>query len=117
MRSIRLSLVVYFLVLLAVALGAVSALLYRTADQNLREKQRAMGDLLRAKHQAQRDKYLSDKDDTLLAEARMIGAIVQVQAERGTQPFVPHSAMAGMLLAPLAPAAVGGIPLWSLQAE
>src|SRR5262245_50143521 len=115
MRSIRLSMVVYFLVLLAVALGAVSVLVYRTAEQTLREKQKATADLLRAKHQAHRDKYQTDKDETLLAEAKMVGNLVQVQAERGAQQYVPHSAV-GMLAAALAPDAVGAVPLWGLRA-
>ena len=40
MRSIRLSLMIYFLALLGVALGAVSLLAYRTAQQTLTENGR-----------------------------------------------------------------------------
>lgn len=39
MKSIRLSLIVYFLVLIAVALGGVSALAYQTAAKTLQDKQ------------------------------------------------------------------------------
>ena len=41
MKSIRLSLVVYFLLLLALALGAVSAVVYQTSYQQIADKQRA----------------------------------------------------------------------------
>src|SRR5947209_7463548 len=41
MKSIRVSLIVYFLVLLAVAFGTASLLVYRTALDNLRAKQLA----------------------------------------------------------------------------
>ena len=41
MKSIRLSLLVYFLLLVAAALGAASALAYRTASGSLRDKQAA----------------------------------------------------------------------------
>ena len=48
MRSIRLSLTVYFLGLLAVALAVASVLVYQTAGQTLREKQEATGQLIQA---------------------------------------------------------------------
>ena len=46
MRSIRLSLMVYFLGLLAVALAVASVFVYQTAGQTLREKQQATGQLI-----------------------------------------------------------------------
>ncbi|MCI0461583.1 MAG: ATP-binding protein [Gemmataceae bacterium] len=108
MRSIRLSLVVYFLVLLAVALGAVSILVHRTAERNLRDRQKEMGDLLRAKHQAH-------LDETLLQEARNIAALVQIQGERGQQLHIRLTGPLGMLTAGLGPDAVGAVPLWALR--
>jgi heavy metal sensor kinase len=108
MRSIRLSLVVYCLLLLAVALGAVSILVYRTSEQNLREKQKAMSDLLQAKHQAK-------LDERLLGEARVVWHAVKVQSERRNTEELPPSWL-GIMSAGLAPDALGAIPLWALQA-
>ena len=47
MRSIRLSLVVYFLVLVAVAVGAVSVLAYRTAHETLEAKKKLLPQAVR----------------------------------------------------------------------
>lgn len=55
MRSIRLSLVVYFLVLLALALGVVSVLAYRSTQQTLLDKQLATEELIREQCQKQCD--------------------------------------------------------------
>ncbi len=48
MKSIRLSLMAYFLVLLALALGAVSLLVYEISAHALREKQEAHAKLISA---------------------------------------------------------------------
>ena len=56
MRSIRLSLVVYVLALLAVALGAVSLLVFHTVHQTLLAKKAASKDLLEAQYKERRDK-------------------------------------------------------------
>src|SRR5207249_3943020 len=81
MRSIRLSLVVYFLVLLAVALGAISVLVYRTTEQSVRDKQRVMAELLKKKHQ---DKL----NEMLLQEARTLANFVKFQAESRNPRYV-----------------------------
>ena len=47
--SIRLSLVLYFLGLLMVALGVASLLVYRSAQSTLEEKERATAQLIEAK--------------------------------------------------------------------
>jgi two-component system, OmpR family, heavy metal sensor histidine kinase CusS len=64
MRSIRLSLLGYFLVLLAAALGAVSFLVYQITQETLRDKQAKARELVEAKNagriQEQRDKL--DRD-------------------------------------------------------
>ena len=51
MRSIRLSLVVYFLVLLALALGAVSVLVFQTTHRTLLAKRDATRALLDAQYE------------------------------------------------------------------
>ncbi len=51
MRSIRLSLLVYFLGLLAVALGVASYLVYRSAQRSLRDKEEATAKLIERRYQ------------------------------------------------------------------
>jgi heavy metal sensor kinase len=107
MRSIRLSLVVYFLVLLAVALGAVSILVYRTTKQSVSEKQGVMADLLKKKHQ---DKL----DEMLLQEARTLANFVKFQAE-GRDPRYAMLYSLGASSAAITPHAHLAVPLWALE--
>jgi hypothetical protein len=51
MKSIRLSLMVYFLGLLAVALLAALLLVYRNAERTLAAKQQAMEQLIQAQYE------------------------------------------------------------------
>src|SRR5262245_50546132 len=64
MRSIRLSLIVYFLLLLAVALGAVSYLSYDSTRQALTEKEKSSAKLRQAQYveDAKRVKEAFDRD-------------------------------------------------------
>jgi heavy metal sensor kinase len=82
MRSIRLSLMLYFLGLLAVALGAASLLVYRNAEQTLADKQRAMEELIQTQYgercRDEREKF----DHDLVTQAQSLGRVVQVQFER-----------------------------------
>src|SRR5712671_4651329 len=53
MKSIRLSLIVYFLVLIALALGGVSMLVYQTVSSTLKDKQAKTEELLASQFQTQ----------------------------------------------------------------
>jgi heavy metal sensor kinase len=79
MKSIRLSLMVYFLALLAVALLAASFLVYRNAEQTLGAKQQAMAQLIGAQYRERCQKEEARLDDALLAQAQSLARIVQVQ--------------------------------------
>ena len=79
MRSIRLSLMVYFLALLAVALLAASLLVYSNAEQTLASKQEAMGQLIDKQYTERCDKEKARLDADLLAQARSLARLVQVQ--------------------------------------
>jgi signal transduction histidine kinase len=70
MKSIRVSLIVYFLLLLAVALGTASILVYRTAAESLRAKQEVNRQLLRNQYDDRRDKVGRAFDEELLTMAR-----------------------------------------------
>src|SRR5258707_10244822 len=76
MRSIRLSLLGYFLVLLALALGVVSFLVYRITEETLGKEETARRALLDEKN-ADRLKQAGEKLDlALLAQARGLHGIV-----------------------------------------
>ena len=81
MKSIRLSLMVYFLGLLGVALLAASLLVYRNAEQTLESKQRAMEQLIQAQYRERCEKEAGRVDADLLAQAQSLARLVQVQFE------------------------------------
>jgi heavy metal sensor kinase len=77
MRSIRLSLVVYFLGLLGLALAAVSLLVYRTMQQRLAAHRNEAEKLIKAQHEARiatevarLNELLNNDADTLAREAQ-----------------------------------------------
>jgi heavy metal sensor kinase len=78
-RSIRLSLVAYFLVLLALALGAVSYLSYQANARTLRKDQETRAELLRTNlKKAEADEEERFKHE-LLSQARIISPQVTAQ--------------------------------------
>jgi heavy metal sensor kinase len=82
MKSIRLSLMVYFLGLLAVALLAASFLVYRNAGQTLEAKRRAMEQLVQTRCEDRRREVEARLDETLLFQAQYLAGLVQVQFDR-----------------------------------
>ncbi|MEI7686242.1 MAG: hypothetical protein WCL32_14555, partial [Planctomycetota bacterium] len=74
MKSIRVSLIVYFLALLVVSLGGVSLLAYRTAAQTLREKESNSQRLLDAEFQTRELDLRTDFDNALLRKAKLVVA-------------------------------------------
>src|SRR5690349_1648073 len=70
MKSIRLSLLVYFLGLLTLALGAVSFLVYRSSKQTLAEKNVATRKLIERQYEDLCAKERARLDVQLLADAR-----------------------------------------------
>jgi heavy metal sensor kinase len=94
MKSIRLSLTVYFLVLLIAALGTASLLVYRTTKSSLQAREQATERLLVAKKntaaqllQTRHDEDVKAKhaqlDADLLAQARTLAGLVQFQFDWG----------------------------------
>jgi heavy metal sensor kinase len=79
MRSIRLSLMVYFLALLAVALLAASLLVYRNAEQTLASKQQAMENLIQEQYRVRSREEERRLDESLLAQATALARVVAVQ--------------------------------------
>src|SRR4051812_15499844 len=76
MKSIRLSLVVYFVVLEAAALAAASWLVYRTAEQSLQAEQKTSRELLLGKLTEARERTSQGLDGDLLNHARQLAGLV-----------------------------------------
>jgi heavy metal sensor kinase len=72
MKSIRLSLVIYFLVLLTVALGAVYWLVYQLAAVALDERMRGAQELIRAQYVARCSEVRTGLDKRLLRDAQRV---------------------------------------------
>jgi heavy metal sensor kinase len=115
MKSIRLSLLLYFAVLLAAALGAVSVLVYRTAEQSLQDRQQSVEELLKARYEERRRLEGEKLDEALLAEARHLADLVKLQVPaqlpRGTALYA-----LGLLTASVGPDAHCISPLWVAEA-
>ncbi len=117
MKSIRLSLIVYFLALLALALGAASALVYETASQSLLDKQASMAKLVNSQYaerchgEEQRlDKQLEDEAAGLVKEVR-----AQIDRNRYSMTALNQLNAAGLVASQGTPNALL-VPLWSLGA-
>src|SRR5262245_8836610 len=72
MKSIRLSLIVYFLSLIALALGGVSVLAYQTASKTLQAKQASTEDLIRTQFDAQCSQARAVLDRRLSRQAQLL---------------------------------------------
>jgi signal transduction histidine kinase len=79
MKSIRVSLVVYLLLLLGAAWGGVSWLVYRSAAESLQAKQAANQELNRTLYR-EREREEHDRfDDQLLAKAQFVAHLIQTR--------------------------------------
>jgi heavy metal sensor kinase len=85
MRSIRLSLMLYFLVLLAVALGAVSVWAYRHTQSILGEKVQIQAKYLRNEFMAARDREVHRFDRVLIDSARFLARQTHIQFQSGAE--------------------------------
>ena len=70
MKSIRRSLIVYVLVLLTVALGAVSWFAYGTTARSLRERQSDSEKLINGQFESKERAVRADLDDRIREQAR-----------------------------------------------
>ncbi len=112
MRSIRLSLMVYFLALLAVALLAASLLVYRNAELTLASKQEAMGKLIQAQYQDRCQDAKEHLDQDLLTQARSLARLVQVQVEWSRADLIQLSMLSGLVPSSFNPSGYALAPLW-----
>jgi heavy metal sensor kinase len=103
MKSIRLSLIVYFLVLLTGALGAVSWFAYRTTEQALVERQGDSHQRIEAQYEASCQALRADLDRRILQQAHMMVNV--------SQSMVVHAEAQFFLFGMLGAEAMPGGPL------
>ena len=111
MRSIRLSLMVYFLGLLAVALGAASLLVYRNAERTLAAKEQATEKLIQAQYEESCRKEEEQLDHALLLQAQSLARLVQVQFDWSRGELQPLYLL-GLLSANVNPGSYVLAPTW-----
>ncbi len=103
MKSIRLSLMVYFLGLLAVALFAASLLVYRTAERTLAAKEKATAELIQTQYRELCREEEERLDIALETQAKALARLVQVQVDRFRADRVQPNFLLGMLSTSLSP--------------
>ncbi len=110
MRSIRLSLVVYFLGLLAVALGVASVLIYRSAQQALRDREVATAKLIQTRYQESRRKERDRLDKMLPDKAADVARNVHLRLDHD-QLRLRHLHVLGAWLAGMTPNGAMAMPM------
>lgn len=107
MRSIRLSLILFFLVLLASALGAVGGLFYATTEATLVEKKDSTSRLYVQEFESRRNEVLADFDQLLLRQAQLLAG-----QTRSSTVFYEILFPLGALGSPGVPHGWLNMPLW-----
>ncbi|MGH7173006.1 MAG: sensor histidine kinase [Gemmataceae bacterium] len=114
MKSIRLSLMVCFLGLLAVALLTASLLVYRNAEQTLEAKRQTMGQLIETQYRERCQEENARLDTDLLVQAKSLARLVQVQFD-WPRAMVQPLFLLGLMTAQQAPS--GYVPAFTWIAE
>jgi heavy metal sensor kinase len=116
MRSIRLSLSLYFLGLLAAALGTACLLLYRTAGQTLEDKRAAVEKLIRAQYRERCRVEEQRRDQELLDAAQTLARLAQFRFDwKRVEERQLHAL--GALSAGLSPMGYLVVPTWARQGD
>jgi hypothetical protein len=122
MKSIRLSLVVSFVALVVLAVGAVSLLGYRSTHQSHKDKEASTRQSLQEKEESTRQLHLARYeercrqerdvlDDELLAQARTLASLAQLQYQWSRARYQPLHVL-GLLTAGTGPSAYASVPIW-----
>jgi heavy metal sensor kinase len=114
MKSIRLSLVVYFLALLAAALGVASVLAYQTAQQTLEAKRQATEQLIETQYAERCRGEKAHLDEALLLQAQTLARLVQFHVDWGRLRFRSLHVL-GLLSAAPSPGGYVLAPAWAAQ--
>jgi heavy metal sensor kinase len=114
MRSIRLSLVVYFLVLVGLALAATSGMGYWTTAQIVEKRKEETRKLFCAQYERRCQREKGKFDNLLLTHARSLASLSQFQFQ-SNRFRLPTLAPLGLLTAPLSPGGEWLVPLWCYE--
>jgi heavy metal sensor kinase len=114
MRSIRLSLTLYFLGLLAAALGTACLLVYRIAGQTLEVKRAAAEKRIEAQYQERCRAEETHLNNELLSQAQTLARLTQFQFDFSRVRFSELPAL-GVLSTALAPGGYLLVPTWAGQ--
>jgi signal transduction histidine kinase len=114
MRSLRLSLTVYFLALSAAALGTAWWFVYRIAAQNLEDKRRTTAQLLDTQYRKRCRDEEAGRDQALLVQAQTLARLTLFQFDRSQMRFRELHVLGGLTTA-LAPNGYLVTPSWALQ--
>jgi heavy metal sensor kinase len=108
MRSIRLSLIVYFLVLTTVVLGAVSALVYRTTARTLEDRQADARRLIVAQYDRRCAEEAAALDRRIARQAQTIASMAKTvtQHPEGLYPI-------NLVLGATVPHGLRSLPMWA----
>jgi heavy metal sensor kinase len=109
MRSIRLSLLVYFLVLLALVLGAGSLYVYQVTQQTILAKEDSMQKLVEERYQTQCRNAKDEFDEQLLHGATRLASLTVAQ---WGSPAVFCCQQSGVIPAMMIPQGYWFMPLW-----
>ncbi len=116
MRSIRLSLIIWLLILLILSLGTVFGLVYQTARASLEEKHKTLRQLYQSKHDERCRMEQKKLDDALLYDVRRLASLVEIEVRRKKpNMIVPGLAPLGSLAAATAPHGYLSMPSWIVQ--
>jgi signal transduction histidine kinase len=114
MRSLRLSLTVYFLALSAAALGTAMAFVYRIATQTQEDKRRTTAQLIEAQYNERCQKEKDGRDRDLLIQATTLARLTQFQFDYA-QVWTRELHALGLLSSSLAPSGYMLAPAWAEQ--
>jgi two-component system, OmpR family, heavy metal sensor histidine kinase CusS len=115
-KSIRLSLIVYFLLLLGLALGAVSLFVYRITQQTLTARKEATRQLLMARYEDRCQEERAKLDKNLYDQARTLASLVQTYSRGHRIRYFPLHSL-GLLNLGATPNAHLFAPLWTIEMD
>jgi heavy metal sensor kinase len=114
MKSIRLSLTVYFLILLAVALGAVASLVYWKTVGIVQARQEAAERYIKDQFERRSTREHRKLDNALLYQARAVASLAQINFQ-GNRQVLSSLEPLGILTAAVSPHPEMQVPLWVVQ--
>ena len=110
MRSIRLSLTLYFLGLLSLAVGAASLVVYRTARDTLQAKKAATEELIHTQYRESCRQREAALDEKLSMQAQTLASMVKPQPPDDEQRRTHRARAIGVLFASMSPEGWGLAP-------